>query len=51
VGGSLKAGMSAVVIVYEQRWTRHLASAVVQAGGDVTLHAQLPHDTVTAAVT
>lgn len=51
VGGSLKAGTSAVVIVYEHRWTRHLASAVVQAGGGVTLHAQVPHDTVTAAMT
>jgi hypothetical protein len=50
VGGQLKAGTSAVVIVYEHRWTRHLASAVAQAGGAVALHAQLPPDAVAAAV-
>ena len=50
VGGALKAGTSALMVVYEQRWTRGLASAVEQAGGEVALHVQVPPGAVTAAV-
>lgn len=41
---------SAVVIVYEESWARHLAGAVRTAGGEVALHVQLPRDTVDTAL-
>jgi hypothetical protein len=50
VSGSVKAGTSAAVIVYEYRWTRQLASAAEQAGGGVALHVQVPRDILAAAM-
>lgn len=50
VRGSLRPGTSAAVIAYEQRWPRRLAAAAGDAGGEVSLHVQVPGDAVAAAV-
>ncbi|MFB7718831.1 DUF6325 family protein [Nocardia sp. NPDC056100] len=50
VRDTLRPGTSAVVVVYEQSWARGLADAVTAAGGEVTLHVQVPHDTIEAAL-
>jgi Family of unknown function (DUF6325) len=46
----LDPASTAVVIVYEETWARHVADAVRTAGGEVALHVQLPRDTVVSAV-
>ncbi|MFB8004959.1 DUF6325 family protein [Nocardia sp. NPDC056000] len=50
VRDTLRPGTSAIVVVYEQTWARGLADAVTAAGGEVTLHVQVPHDTIEAAL-
>lgn len=50
VRNSLPPGTSALVVVYEHRWTRHLASTAGQSGGDVALHVQVPRDALAAAM-
>ena len=47
---SLPPGGSAVLIVYEESWARHLAEAVRSSGGEVALHLQLPGDVVDTAL-
>jgi hypothetical protein len=51
VRGWMRPGTSAAVVVYEHRWPRRLADAARDAGGEVALHAQVPHDAAVAAVT
>lgn len=46
----LPPGNSAVMVVYEESWARHLAEAVRSTGGEVALHLQLPRDTVETAL-
>ena len=50
VRGWMRPGTSAAVVVYEHRWPRRLADAARDAGGEVALHVQVPHDAVTASV-
>jgi Family of unknown function (DUF6325) len=45
----MQPGTSTMMIVYEESWARNVAKAVVNAGGEVSLHLQLPRDTVEAA--
>jgi Family of unknown function (DUF6325) len=45
----LPPGSSAVLVVYEETWARHLAGTVRSTGGEVALHLQLPRDTVETA--
>jgi uncharacterized protein DUF6325 len=47
---SLPPASSAVVVVYEESWARHLAGAVRTAGGEVALHVQIPRETVGIAL-
>jgi hypothetical protein len=49
VRGWMRPGTSAAVIVYEHRWPRRLADAAREAGGEVALHVQVPHDAAAAA--
>jgi uncharacterized membrane protein len=45
----MQPGTSTMMIVYEETWARNVSKAVVDAGGEVALHLQLPRDTVEAA--
>jgi hypothetical protein len=47
---SLRPGTCAAVIAYEHRWPERLAAAARDAGGQLALHVQVPHDAVAAAV-
>ncbi|HEY6746121.1 MAG TPA: DUF6325 family protein [Mycobacteriales bacterium] len=46
----LPPSSTAVVVVYEESWARHLAGTVRSAGGEVALHVQLPRETVDLAL-
>lgn len=50
VRASMEPGTTAVVIVFEQTWAVHLASAVRAADGEVALHVQVPRDAVDAVL-
>jgi hypothetical protein len=47
---SLRPGTCAALIAYEHRWPERLAAAARDAGGQLALHVQVPHDAVAAAV-
>ena len=47
---SLGEDSSAVVVVYEETWARHLAQTVRGVGGEVALHVQLPSEVVKAGL-
>ena len=50
LGGGLPAGTSALLLVVELLWAKHLASRVAQAGGFVVASVRIPAPIVTAAV-
>lgn len=50
VRADLPTGSSAVVLVYEETWAHRLTGAVREAGGEVTLHVQLPTAIVETAL-
>jgi hypothetical protein len=50
VRAELPPASSAVVLVYEETWARRLTGAVRDAGGEVTLHVQLPTAVVESAL-
>ncbi|WP_067690470.1 DUF6325 family protein [Nocardia jejuensis] len=50
VRGTMRAGTSAIVVVYEQTWARALADTVRSADGELTLHIQVPRESVEAAL-
>ena len=47
---TLDPGHSAAVVVYENSWARAVSGAVVDAGGELTLHVRIPRDVVEAAL-
>ena len=50
LGGGLPAGTSALLLVVELLWAKHLASRVAQAGGFVVDSVRIPAPIVNAAV-
>jgi uncharacterized protein DUF6325 len=50
VRAELPPASSAVVLVYEETWACRLTGAVQDAGGEVTLHVQLPTAVVETAL-
>lgn len=50
IRSSMEPDTAAVVLVYEQTWARELAREVRGAGGEVSLHVQVPRDTLEAAM-
>ena len=47
---TLDPGHSVAVVVYENSWARGVSGAVVDAGGELTLHVRIPRDVVEAAL-
>jgi hypothetical protein len=47
---TLDPGHSAALVVYENSWARGVSGAVVDAGGELTLHVRIPRDVVEAAL-
>jgi hypothetical protein len=47
---TLDPGHSAALVVYETSWARGVSGAVVDAGGELTLHVRIPRDVVEAAL-
>lgn len=50
IRSTMRAGTSAVVVVYEETWARSLADTVRRADGDVILHVQVDRDALDAAL-
>ncbi|MGW8590486.1 DUF6325 family protein [Dietzia sp. NPDC055877] len=50
IRSSMEPDTAAVVLVYEQTWARELAREVRGAGGEVSLHVQVPRDAIDAAL-
>ncbi|MET9030511.1 DUF6325 family protein [Nocardia sp. NPDC004168] len=50
VAGAMPVATSAVVVVYEQTWTRTIADQIAGCGGEIALHLQMrcPHSSCSA---
>jgi hypothetical protein len=46
----VEPGRCAVVIVYEHSWARPISGAIVDSGGELSLHVRIPRDVVEAAL-
>jgi hypothetical protein len=46
----IEPGTSAVLIVYENRWSVPFAAAVRRNGGELVAHARIPHEELVAAL-
>ncbi|MFC9894552.1 DUF6325 family protein [Nocardia sp. NPDC127579] len=50
VRDTMRPGTSVIVVVYEQTWARGMTDAVSRGGGEVTLHIQVPRESMDAAL-